>query len=154
MVRYYNSLKTVKEHFEGIPIQNINKRMYQSFLNEYGKTHAKASTRKLNTHIRACVKYAIDERVIRVDFTRGAVLTGRPGKKAEDKYLRYEESQKLLKAIHALENKSLIHYLILLGLTLGMRYAEMMGLKRDDFNFNKSTINVNKTWGYLKKIHF
>lgn len=50
LARYNNSLKTVKEHFEGIPIQNINKRMYQSFLNEYGKTHAKASTRKLNTH--------------------------------------------------------------------------------------------------------
>ena len=44
-----------------------------------------------------------------VGFTRGAVLTGQPGKKAEDKYLGYEESQKLLKAIHALENKSLIH---------------------------------------------
>lgn len=38
LARYYNSLKTVKEHFEGIPIQNINKRMYQAFLNEYGKT--------------------------------------------------------------------------------------------------------------------
>ena len=76
LARYYNSLKTVKEHFEGIPIQNINKRMYQSFLNEYGKTHAKASTRKLNTHIRACVKDAIDEGLISVDFTRRAVLTG------------------------------------------------------------------------------
>lgn len=106
------------------------------------------------THIRACVKDAIDEELIRVDFTRGAVLTGRPRKKAEDKYLRYEESQKLLKAIHSLENKSLIHYLILLGLTLGMRYAEMMGLTRDDFTFNKSTIKVNKTWGYLKKMHY
>lgn len=63
----------------------------------------------MNTHIRACVKDAIDEGLIRVDYTRGAVLTGRPGKKAEDKYLGYEESQKLLKAIHALENKSLIH---------------------------------------------
>lgn len=37
-------LKTVKEHFEGIPIQNINKRMYQGFLNEYGKTRQKHLT--------------------------------------------------------------------------------------------------------------
>ena len=66
----------------------------------------------MKTNIRACVKDAIDEDLIRVDFTRGAVLTGRPEKKEEDKHLGYEESQKLLKAIHVLENKSLIHYLI------------------------------------------
>lgn len=43
---------------------------------EYGKTYAEASTRKLNIHIRACLMEAVDEGLIRIDFTRGAVLTG------------------------------------------------------------------------------
>lgn len=153
LARYNDTLKTVKDNFEGIPIQNINKRSYQEFLNEYGQTHAKASTRKLNTHIRACVKEAIDEGLIRVDFTRGAVLAGRAAKKSEEKYLGYEESQRLLKSIHALEDKSITHYLLLLGLTSGMRFAEMVGLTREDFNFFNNTININKSWGYTKKMH-
>lgn len=153
LARYNDTLKTVKDNFEGIPIQNINKRSYQEFLNEYGQTHAKASTRKLNTHIRACVKEAIDEGLIRVDFTRGAVLTGRAGKRAEEKSLGYEDSQRLLKSIHELEDKTIIHLLLLLGLTSGMRFAEMVGLTREDFNFFNNTININKSWGYTNKMH-
>jgi integrase len=153
LARYKDTLRTVKQHFESIPIQNINKRSYQAFLNEYGQTHARESTRKLNTHIRACVKEAIDEGLIRVDFTRGAVLTGKSGKKSEEKHLGYRESQRLLKAIHEIENKTITHYLSLLGLTSGMRFAEMVGLTRKDFNFTNSTININKSWGYTKKMH-
>lgn len=74
--RYLNTHKTLQEHFPGEPIQNITKRQYQAFLNKYGETRTKDTTRKLNTHIRACVKDAVDEGLIRTDFTRGAVLTG------------------------------------------------------------------------------
>jgi len=44
-------------------------------------------------------------------------------------------------------------YIILLGLTSGMRFGEMVGLTRKDFNFSNNTININKTWGYTKKMH-
>ena len=29
-----------------------------------------------------------------------------------------------------------------------MRFAEIIALQRKDFDFKKSTININKTWGY------
>lgn len=152
--RYRDTLRTVKDCFgSNSPIQNINKPSYQAFLNEYGKTHAKQSTRKLNTHIRACVKEAIDEGFIRVDFTRGAVLTGYAGKRPEEKHLDYQESQRLLQALYILKNKTITHYLLLLGLTSGMRFAEMVGLTRKDFNFFNNTININKSWGYTKQMH-
>jgi integrase len=151
--RYSDTLQTIKEEFGGIPIKSINKRSYQSFLNEYGQSHAKESTRKLNSHIRSCVKDAIDEGLISVDFTRGAVLSGKQGKKAQDKHLDYEEGKKLLKSIYELEKKTTTHYLLLLGLTSGMRFAEMVGLTRKDFNFVTNTINIDKTWGYTNKMH-
>lgn len=150
--RYLNTLKTIQENFKGVPIQNITKRSYQSFLNEYAKTHAKDTTRKLNTHIRACVRDAIDEGIIQVDFTRGAVLSGSVAtKRPEEKHLNYFESRRLLQALEKPEHLS--HYLILLGLTSGMRFAEMVGLTRKDFDFKRNEIKITKTWGYTNKMH-
>ncbi|TRM08779.1 site-specific integrase [Lentibacillus cibarius] len=151
--RYFNSLQVIKEHFGDLPIQEINKRSYQAFLNEYGQTHAKASSRKLNTHIRACVRDAIDEGMIRVDFTRDAVFTGDAGKKSSEKHLGYEDSKRLLQLIHKRLDISMTYYLLLLAITSGMRFGELVGLTRKDFNFFNNTINIDKSWGYTKSMH-
>ncbi|EPY07458.1 integrase (phage-related protein) [Paenibacillus alvei TS-15] len=150
--RYLNTLQTLQEHFPGEPIQNITKRQYQKFLNGYGETRAKESTRKLNSQIRACVKDAVDEGVIRTDFTRGIVLTGKASKRPEEKHLSYFDSRRLLKEL-CNNLTSLTHYLLLLGLTSGLRYAELVGLTKEDFNFNSNELRINKTWGYTKKMH-
>ncbi len=151
--RYKNTLETIKEHFEGLTIQKINKRSYQQFLNEYAKGRSKVTVRKINTHIRACVKDAIDEGLIHIDFTRNATITGEASKKQEEKFLNVEESNKLLKEIHNNLDVSPTYYLLLLGLTSGMRFGEMVGLQRNDFNFLHNTITINKTWGYTNKMH-
>lgn len=150
--RYLTSLKTVREYFGDKPIQQITKAEYQVFLNEYGETHAKESSRKLNTHIRACVKEALDEGLIRVDFTRNVTLTGTVGKRPEEKHLNFEESERLLKELHKRLDKGLVYYLLLLGLTSGMRFGEMVGLTRKDFDFKNNIININKQWGYTKRM--
>lgn len=152
MDRYLNTLNTIREHFGGIPIQEITKRAYQAFLNTYGLERAKDTVRKLNTHVRACVKEAVDEGIIRVDFTRGASFSGSvQSKRPEEKHLSYFESKRLLQK---LENPShLSHYIILLGLTSGMRFGEMVGLTRKDFDFKKNEIKISKTWGYTGKMH-
>lgn len=150
---YLVTLKIVREHFNGVPIQNLTKRSYQAFLNEYGQTRAKDTTKNLNTHIRACVRDAVDEGIIRLDFTRGVVLSGNVlAKRPEEKHLSYFDSKRLLNELYK-DLSSLHHYLILLGLTSGMRYAEMVGLTRKDFNFIKNEIRVDKTWGYKKQMH-
>lgn len=151
--RYRDSLKTVREYFGDKPIQKINKRSYQLFLNEFGQTHARSSTRKLNTHIRACVKDAIDEGLIQKDFTRGAVLTGEKGKRSEEKHLDFEDSVKLLKELYNRLDKGLMNYLLLLALTSGARFGELVGLTRKDFDFKNNTITINKTWGYTGQMH-
>jgi integrase len=150
--RYHVSLKTIEEHFRGVPIQNINKRSYQKFLNEYGQSHSKESGRKLNTHIRACVKEAIDEGIIRVDFTRDAVITGKKPKRAEEKHLNFFESKRLLNELYQRLDRGLTYYLLLLGLTSGLRFAELVGLTRNDFDFKNNKISINKTWGYTKRM--
>lgn len=151
--RYLVTLETIRGLFPGVYIQDINKRSYQSILNEYGKTRGLATSKKFNTHIRACVKEAVDEGIIRVDFTRGVKLTGAKPKKTEEKHLNYFESKRLQKyLLRNLNQDSLMNYAILLALTTGMRFGEIVGLTREDFDFKKSRISINKVWGYNNKM--
>lgn len=153
LARYLNTYNTLKEYFKGDSIQEVDKRKWQGFLNQYGKKRAKDTVRKLNTHVRSCVREAIDEGVIRVDFTRGAVLTGGiPSKKPEEKHLSYFDSKRLLNELLTLP-KTTVRYLIILALTSGMRFAEMVGLTRNDFDFKTNEITINKSWGYTSKMH-
>lgn len=145
--RYNAHQKLVEEHFNNKPIQNITKTDYQKFLNKYADKHAKESTRKLNTNIRACVKYAINEGFIQKDFTEGAVIYGKiAAKKEEDKYIEYDEAKMLYKYLIDEKENYTSHYLILLGLVSGMRFGELAGLTRDDFNFEENMITITKSW--------
>lgn len=146
---YDTTLKVIKDYFKGKYIQDITKREYQEFLNNFGLAHAKQSTRKVNTHIRACVQYAIEEGILRVDFTSKAKLTGSvEAKRPEEKHLNYFESKRLMSEVYNRLERSVGYYLILLALTSGMRFAEMVGLTRDDFDFKTNEIRINKTWDY------
>ncbi|CEG28122.1 tyrosine-type recombinase/integrase [Bacillus sp. B-jedd] len=154
--RYLVTLETIKKDFGGIAIQDITKRYYQAFLNEYGSSRGLATSKKINTHIRACVKEAIDEGLIKTDFTRGVKLTGKAAKRPEEKHMDYLESKRLLKRLYQTIEEgaaTIATYLLLLGLTSGMRFAEMVGLTRNDFDFDDNTISITKTWGYTKKMH-
>lgn len=151
--RYLNTHKTVEEYFGNKPIQDIKKQEYQKFLNDYGETRSKASVKKVNTQIRACVKDAIDEGVLHLDFTRNVKLTGKEGKPSAEKHLDYKDSQILLKEIYKKLDVSNTYYLLLLALTSGMRFGELVGLTRSDFNFFKNTIAIKETWGYSKDMH-
>ena len=153
LARYRNTLATIQGAFEGVYLQNISRRTYQEFLNNYAKNRSKRTVRKLNSHIRASVKDAIDEGLIYSDFTRNAVFGGNEGKKSDDKFLNVEESNLLLNELTKRINESPVYYLLILGLTSGMRFGEMVGLTRKDFNFLHNTITINKTWGYTNKMH-
>jgi integrase len=122
------------------------------YLNKFGSDKAKETVEKVNTHIRSCVQDAIEEQIIQHDFTRKAVLTWtNPANKPEEKHLNYFETKRLQEVIYSLLNQGLGYYLILLGLTSGARFGELVGLTRRDFDFKNNTITINKTWGYAKR---
>lgn len=146
---YKNTLRLIKQEFPGTTIQQMRKSDYQVFINRMSKKYSQEYVKKVNSHIRACVRDAIDEGIISVDFTRNVVMSGKKRKKIEEKHLNYDESMILLNVLHTKLDKSLIYYFILLALTSGMRFAEIAALTRKDFNFKDSTITINKSWGYL-----
>lgn len=151
-IHYDYSLRTIINHFGSKPLQDIKRHDYQLFLNEFGATRAKETVEKLNTHIRACIRDAVEDNIIPFDFTRKAVLNWTtPAKKPAEKHLDYKDAQKLINELYERLDRGLGYYLLLLGITSGLRFGELVGLTRKDFNFVTNTININKTWGYAKR---
>ena len=148
---YMYSLKAVQQYFTAIPIQDIKRSDYQLFLNQLGANKAKETVAKINGHIKACVKDAIEDQIIHNDFTRKTNLFwANKAKTGEEKHLNFVDSQKLLKALYNKRNDGLGYSLLLLAATSGMRYGELIGLTKKDFDFEKNRITINKTWAYKK----
>ncbi|APA01879.1 MULTISPECIES: tyrosine-type recombinase/integrase [Bacillus] len=149
---YAYTLQEIRKYFGSMPIQKIKRHDYQEFLNNYGATKGQESVEKLHSHIKACVEDAIEEGIIKINFTRKAVKTWTvPAKKDEEKYLNYSDSIRLTKELYKRLDRGLGYYLLLLGLTSGLRFGESVALTRKDFDFSNNTITVNKTWGYAKR---
>lgn len=153
LYHYEYTLKAIEEHLGNIPIQNVTKRDYQKFINDFGEGKSKETVSKVNSHIRECVLDAIDEGVIHVNFTRKVkIYYTVDAKKNSEKHLNYKDSERLINEVIKRLNSGLGYYMILLAVSSGLRYAELIGLTRSDFNFKENTINVNKTWGYSKRM--
>ena len=153
LAHYEYTLKNVSHYFGDLPIQEIDRQNYQSFLNDLGRNKAKETVDKIHGHIKACVKDALEDGFIHIDFTRKTVVTWEvKAKKAAEKHLNYEESKLLLKAIWERLNEGLGYSLLLLAITSGLRFEELVGLTWNDFDFINNTITVNKTWGYKKNM--
>lgn len=154
--RYSNSYERIKEHFKEKPIQKITRADYQKFLNEYGKGRSKETVKKLNTHIRACIRDAIEEGFINIDFTRKVEFNATvASKRSDEKHLEYQESVLLYNELFKrLSNKTSTYHLILLGLVSGLRFGELTGLTLDCFDFKNNTISVYRAWDYKRGTGF
>jgi integrase len=150
---YEYTARVIKEYFGSKTLQKITRHDYQQFLNEFGNGKSKETVDKVNNHIRACVKDAMENGIIPNDFTSKAVLTFTvQAKKAEEKHLDVRESELLVKEILNRLHKGLGYFLLHLGLATGFRFEELVGLTMEDFDFDNNTITVNKTWGYNNRM--
>ncbi|MCY9807007.1 Arm DNA-binding domain-containing protein [Lentilactobacillus senioris] len=73
--RYRITANELKKYFGDTPISQINRRIYQKFINHYGSTHAKNTVHKVNSLVRACVRSALLDDILKKDFTAEVVLT-------------------------------------------------------------------------------
>jgi len=151
---YRRTYDLIKKHFRYMTLGNITTLDYQKFINKIGETRALETISKTHTHIRTAVRTAINDGYISRDFTKNIELNYvNPARSNEEKYLNYEDSIILLNKIKDKIKRNearLTHYLILLGLTTGLRFGELVGLTRNDFDFDNETLNIDKTWGYYK----
>jgi len=130
-------------------IKDITRRDYQLFINTYGKVHAKGTVKKTNALIRAAVRNAVYEDIIRKDFTKDIILTFDKSRDWKIEYLNIAEINALGKYLVAgLSTRYTSRYMILTAMLTGARLGEILALTWKDINFNFKTISITKSWNY------
>lgn len=144
---YENTYSVLKKYFNGKALSDITRTTYQTFLTEYGKTHAKETIQKINVHVRACVKNALYDKLITRDFTERTSVVFDKTRTQQIEYLNITQMKKLVEYISSSLNTHFTSkYMILLAVYTGMRLGELQGLQWRDINFNFKTISVRRAW--------
>lgn len=125
-------------------LKDLSRSLYQAKLNEFAENHAPRTVATFHKQIHAAILDALDERIIQIDPTRKAVISGRSMNHPR-KSLNYAEWKKLIKHLDLTNREQLIIYV---AAVTGMRYAEILGITSKDIDLHLSQITVNKTWDY------
>ncbi|MCH4170770.1 MAG: site-specific integrase [Lactobacillus sp.] len=145
--KYYMTLKWVTKLAPDLRIQDITRRTYQQLINDYALEHEKQTTKDFHHQVKSAIMDAVDEGLIKQNPTRKIVIKGKQPREKKQKFLNQFEVQQLL---HQLNLDSTINWdwYILLVVKTGLRFAEALALTPADFDFNKQTVSVDKTWNY------
>ena len=144
--------KRIAVGLDQLKIKDITRFHYQNFINEFGQSHAQITVKKLNNHIRACVRYAIEDGLIQHDFTKGVHLSFNCQKSRQVTYLEDYQLKRLLHHLLKIRKHNFSGiYMIITIMYTGLRESEAAGLTWDCVNFDNLTLNINKAWDYKQK---
>ena len=154
--KYTMTLRRLTEIAPELKLCDLDRRRYQGIINEYAKTHERATVFDFHHHLQAAIKDAIDEDLLKTDPTRKTVIKGKPKTKERLKFLSKEELKKLLGHLDLrsgiYKDSEWLHpnwdYAILLAAKTSLRFAEIIGLTPSDFDFVAGKVTVSKTWDY------
>jgi len=147
---YQTTHRYLLEYFQSKPITTITRLDYQKFINWIGRNHSKETDKKVHAQIKACVRNAIYDDLIRKDFTQDISLTFDKTKTKQVQYLNMNELDKLIRyCTDKLGYRYPTRYLILTAIYTGARIGELLALTWEDVDFRKHTITINKSYNYL-----
>lgn len=128
-----------------LELETMKRFDYQTLINEYAKTHEKGTVKNFHTELKASLFDAVEDELIRKNPAVKITITGKKPRDKLKKYLSKAEAEKLLSALHPTGH---IDSAIFLGLKTGMRFEEILGIKKEDIDFENETISINKSYDY------
>lgn len=126
---------------------DMNRMAYQQLLNDYALNHERQTTMDFHHQVKACVMDALDEGYIDRDPTKKAVIKGKQPREKKQKYLNRFELQRLINSLDLTE-KINWDWFIFLAAKTGIRFSEGLAITPLDFDFQRQTLDINKTWDY------
>jgi Site-specific recombinase XerD len=145
--KYLVTLRRLTELSPNLKICELDKRSYQTLLNDYAEGHERQTTMDFHHHLKSAILDAIDEGLLAVNPTRKVVIKGKTATKKKSKYLSQFELQSLLKHLSLADSLNWDWFILLISKT-GLRFSEALALTPNDFNFCTRRISITKTWNY------
>ena len=145
--KYLMTLRRLTELAPTLKICELDKRSYQTLINEYALTHEKQTTMDFHNHLKSAVLDAIDEGLIKSDPTRKVIIKGKSPTNKKLKFISQFELQALLKNLTLPDTLNWDWFILLVAKT-GLRFSEALALTPNDFDFVRHKIKITKTWNY------
>ncbi|HCD07627.1 MAG TPA: hypothetical protein DEQ50_05075 [Lactobacillus sp.] len=147
-LRYDRVGEIIKSEFHDTPLTDITKPKYQEFLNKFGKDYSKETVTRLNSYIRSMCLEAIDEQIIKQNFTRKAKISfGVEAKEPDAKFLELDDFENLMSysiARYSFSNTSPL--MIFFICQTGARFEEASGLSWEDIDFDNLLVSFKKAY--------
>ena len=139
----------LESYFGGLKIGSLTRENLQTFLNNYGKDHAKNTVSKVYSSVKACLSEAFDEGLIHKNLSSKLKLIYNKSKTRSNVFLSAAEIESLASYCEqiAKPNKP-VSYVILTALFTGMRLGEIMALGWPCIDYTKNTIKIERSWDY------
>lgn len=152
--KYYITLQRIEELAPNLEMAQLDRRSYQTLLNEYSLTHEKQTTMDFHHLLKGAILDAVDEGIIDRNPTRKIIIKGKEPRKKKTKFLNQYEVQALLKQLNLREEVNWDWFILLVAKT-GLRFSEALALTPNDFDFSTQQATIHKTWNYkVTKGHF
>lgn len=145
--KYRSALSHLKVIASDVTLNELDRLQYQKILNRYAETHECQTTMDFHHQLKAAILDAYDDALLNRDPTRKVVIKGATPTPKKRKYLNEFELKLFIRELE-LSDDPTIDWLLLLIAKIGLRFSEALGLTKADFDFEKQTISISKTWNY------
>ncbi|RNM18849.1 MULTISPECIES: tyrosine-type recombinase/integrase [Staphylococcus] len=143
--RHYRfTLKHIQDHKIGnTELSKINKQVYQKFINDFSKEHAKETIRKTNGAIRSALEDAVYDGLIHKNPTyKVNYKAGNPTKPEKEKYISLNDYEKLKAYLKTINSRSALALFIMI--CTGCRISGVRYMKLEYINQLKNQIYINE----------
>ena len=170
VMKYMQAAEHIRSHAIGNKdIKKITRMDLQKFMNFYGLKRARQTATDFHSIIKASFIDALTDGFIKVNPCARIEVNSKEkmmpvhelkALRERKKWLEFDEYEKiksllleklgvLLKTTAAKRYKQQMNNMVIyVALKTGMRFSEVIGLTIDDIDFEKNTLNIDKTWDY------
>lgn len=152
---YKRVLDLIRASFPGVALNDVTRRKYVKFLDDFATSHSHESVQKVNTFVRAMVRDAMSEQIIFTDFTIGVKNNGRPGMPESEKYLSISQFKKLITVTEKhLTPRAVTAYMIYFAAFTGARMEEVAAVTWDRIDWQHKRITLDRAYDYVRQSGF
>ncbi|QCZ46813.1 site-specific integrase [Levilactobacillus brevis] len=152
---YDATYKHIEQYLPTLTLGEVSRPILQGFFNVLGKSHAKETLRKDLTHIKSALTDGVADGAIaknsaaRIRLFADKTLT----KTMAHKLMAKEEYQAVRTALWGwtMTPDEIPMMVLLLISQTGLRVGEALALQRQDINWEKSVLHIDKSWDSCSK---
>ena len=145
--KYMLALGWLEKLAPDLKLSSLDRIAYQNLLNQYAKEHERQTTMDFHHLLKGAILDAVDEGLVSRDPTRKAIVKGKAPRPKKNRYLNQFELHRLLASLDLGQDIGWEWFILLVAKT-GLRFSEALAVTPSDFDFNRQTLSVNKTWDY------